>query len=117
MEKIIDIVKKLIAGLSWIGPLLAVYPRWAQMLFILTGSLCAASLLVFLVYFSSASKELDPFRRTRLPKIPYPSFQTDFREVLPPYRVATNESYLHVVWGNLADIRDTSVVLPLNQRF
>lgn len=52
-----------------------------------------------------------------VPDYPYEGFTTSFRNILAPKRYAASNSVLNLVFGNMADIRETTVTIPINQSF
>lgn len=50
------------------------------------------------------------------PDYPYSGFSASFRDVVAPKRLANN-SVLNIVFGNLSDIHEATVVLPVGQSF
>lgn len=50
-------------------------------------------------------------------KWPYPEFTGHFREMVDPYFIDSSQSYLHLVFGNISDIRHMSIVVGSNQDF
>lgn len=52
-----------------------------------------------------------------VPDYPYEGFTTSFRNILAPRRYVASDSVLNLVFGNIADIRETTVTLPINQSF
>lgn len=48
---------------------------------------------------------------------PYEGFTTSFRNILAPKRYAVSNSVLNLVFGNISEIRETTVTLPINQSF
>lgn len=52
-----------------------------------------------------------------VPEYPYEGFTKSFRDILAPKRYTNSNSILNLVFGNIADICDTAVTLPINQSF
>ncbi len=52
-----------------------------------------------------------------IPDYPYEEFATSFRNILAPKRYTASNSVLNLVFGNIANIRETTVTLPINQSF
>lgn len=52
-----------------------------------------------------------------IPAHPYEQFHRDFREVIAYKRYEPTGSILHVVFGNIANLQATTVVLPVSQSF
>lgn len=52
-----------------------------------------------------------------MPEYPYKEFTKSFRDILAPKRYAVSNSILNLVFGNIADIREATVILPINQDF
>jgi hypothetical protein len=50
-------------------------------------------------------------------EVPYNTFHSAFREIVAARRVVPTGGLLHVVFGNLADIRQMPVVIPVGQTF
>lgn len=48
---------------------------------------------------------------------PYQEFKTSFRDIVAPKRYNTSNSVLNLVFGNISDIRETTVTIPMNQSF
>ena len=110
-------MKKVIDSIAYVYPLVLVYPRWAQYLFLATVAFVAATCVVFLVLLPSAKDRLDPSRRPALSRLSYDGFENDFRHVIAPHVIPESGSFLHIVWGDLGAIRNTTVVIPVSQSF
>ena len=52
-----------------------------------------------------------------VPEYPYEEFLKSFRNILAPKKYALSGAVLNLVFGNIANIRETSVTLPTNQSF
>ena len=57
----------------------------------------------------------DIYKKTydELPKYPYENFNSDFREIIAPKKYSN--SILHIVFGNIADIREMVPTIPVSQ--
>ncbi len=54
---------------------------------------------------------------SNLPESPYHGFNDKFRDIISPIYYDNAQSYLHLIFGSIADIRETTVVLPVGQDF
>jgi len=59
----------------------------------------------------------DPGLRQPIDAEPYDGFDHSFRELVAPQRIVETGAMLHVVFGNIADIRQIPVVIPVGQAF
>ena len=48
---------------------------------------------------------------------PYEEFRNSFREIIAPKTYSASNAVLHLVFGNLSNIRHANVVIPINQDF
>lgn len=55
--------------------------------------------------------------QSRLPSYPYTHFVSRFRDVIAPISFQPTGSVLNIVFGNIAEIEHTNVVIPINQDF
>lgn len=116
MESVWGSLKAAFAALTWVTPLVSVYPVWAKVVFASTGAMVAVSLAVFAVNVPSAKRKLDPTGRRRMEDLPYEGFDTAFRSIVAPHRLPTG-SILHLVRGDAGSVRDMTVVLPVSESF
>ncbi len=63
-------------------------------------------------YEISTPKQIPP-----TPDYPYQEFQTFFRDIIAPKRYTASNSVLNLVFGNISDIREMTVTIPINQDF
>jgi RNA polymerase sigma factor (sigma-70 family) len=56
-------------------------------------------------------------RKGKLDKYPYSAFSDSFRDVVAPIIYGRSSAIMNIVFGDLADIRETVVVLPVNQAY
>jgi len=63
------------------------------------------------------SQHIAPEHGAELDPLPYASFDHAFREVVAAHRVKKTKALLHVVFGNIADVRGMPVVIPVNESF
>lgn len=99
MEKFMNAIKVII-------PILVASPPLAKGIYLLTALFCIMSISTFIYYY------INP---PMIAKEPYPGFNQNFREVLAAERIKESGALLHVVFGSLAEIQHTTVVLPVGE--
>jgi hypothetical protein len=52
-----------------------------------------------------------------MPEYPYQEFTNSFRDIVAPKKYTSSNSILNLVFGNISDIREITVTIPINQSF
>jgi hypothetical protein len=117
MKDIIEALKACYEGIKLIIPLMRVNPPWSRWLFVITGFLLLASVIAFAVNYPEAKRKLNSAGQIRPDDYPYREFPNDFPSVVAPYRIPKADSIINIVWGDIGRIRETAVVIPINEDF
>ncbi|GAW67983.1 hypothetical protein GPEL0_01r4098 [Geoanaerobacter pelophilus] len=101
MEKVWNALKVII-------PTILASPPLAKGVYLMTALFFAMSVATIAYYY---------FNPPTLPDEPYAGFDQKFKEILSVTRMKESGGLLHVVYGNIADVKNTTVVLPINEEF
>lgn len=52
-----------------------------------------------------------------IPPQPYPEFSQSFREVVAPHYISSSKSYMHIVFGDISKIENSTIVVGCSQDF
>ncbi|MBL9007628.1 MAG: hypothetical protein JNJ46_25450 [Myxococcales bacterium] len=66
---------------------------------------------------STLADQIPPIAAQKIADYPYDAFKDSFRDIVAPKRVLGSNRVLNLVFGNIATIRSSTVVLPINQDF
>jgi hypothetical protein len=79
-----------------------------------------AALIDLTLELKAEMKEMNALKqgmKQDIDKLPYPNFRDKFREIVDPYYIASSKSYLHIVFGSIADVENMSIAVGCSQDF